>query len=424
MPRFLITLSRILVGSLFIVSGLIKANDALGFAYKLNDYFAADVLDLPGLIPYAYPLAVFICVVEIVLGVNTLIGSKMKITSWSLLLMMAFFTWLTFYSAYYNKVTDCGCFGDAIKLTPWESFYKDVVLSVLILIIFIGSYKPGISFNTIKENNTILPVSLGLISLFALLQLNWAFPIWFSLIIFAIAYGIGMMKAESKVWLIAAAVALVSYGFSYHTYQHLPIKDYRPYKLQVNISNDMVLPEGAKEDVFKDIWYYEVNGEVKEFTTEDKPWSIEGAVFSDRKTILLQEGDKPPIHDFSIEGVGEDFTDRFLAMDYVLVIVAYDISKTNVEAQKGLSGFIDDAAKAGVMTIGLSASSEDKIEAFRRDINAMYSYFFTDETTLKTIVRSNPGILLLNKGTIVGKWHHNDLPDFESVKADLIHWDQ
>lgn len=423
MFRFIITLSRILVGSLFIISGLIKANDALGFAYKLNDYFAADVLDMPGLIPYAYPLAVFICIVEIILGVNTLIGSKMKTTSWSLLLMMAFFTWLTFYSAYYNKVTDCGCFGDAIKLTPWESFWKDVVLSFFVLIIFIGSYKPGISFNSSKEQNYILPISLALLSLFALLQLEWAFPIWFTVIIFAIARLVGLMRSEGKVWIIAGLVALVSYSFTHYTYSHLPIKDYRPYKLSINIAEDMKLAEGAKKDVYKDIWKYEVNGEVKEFSTEDKPWAIEGAVFVDRETILLEEGDKAPIHDFTIEGIGEDFTERFLDIDYLFIIVAYDISKTNIEAQKGLNGFIDKAAKAGVMTVGLSASPDDKLEGFRRDVNAMYSYFFTDETTLKTIVRSNPGILLLKKGTIIGKWHHNDLPEFENVEKEMIHWD-
>lgn len=423
MPRFLISLSRILVGSLFIISGLIKANDALGFAYKLNDYFAEDVLNMPALIPYSYGLAVFICIVEIILGLNTLIGSKMKITSWSLLLMMAFFTWLTFYSANYNKVTDCGCFGDAIKLTPWESFYKDVVLSFFVLIIFIGSYKPGISFNTNKENNYFLPISLALLSLFSMLQLEWAFPIWFTVFIFAIARLLGAMKSEGKVWIIAGLVALISYGFTNYTYNHLPIKDYRPYKLSINIAEDMKLAEGAKQDVYKDIWKYEVDGKVNEYTTEEKPWEIEGAVFSDRETILLEEGDKPPIHDFTIEGIGEDFTERFLNIEYLFIIVAYDISKTNIEAQKSLNGFIDKAAKEGVMTVGLSASPEDKLEGFRRDVNAMYSYFFTDETTLKTIVRSNPGILLLNKGTIIGKWHHNDLPEFEMIKEEMIRWD-
>ena len=124
-------ISRLVVGSLFIVSGLIKANDPVGFSYKLKDYFAPDVLNLEFLVPIVLPMAVLICAIEIVLGVAALFGSKMKLVSWMLLLMIVFFTFLTFYSAYFEKVTDCGCFGDALKLTPWESFTKDLILLYL-----------------------------------------------------------------------------------------------------------------------------------------------------------------------------------------------------------------------------------------------------------------------------------------------------
>ena len=151
-------LSRILVGALFIVSGLIKANDALGFSFKLSDYFAPDVLNIPLLLDYTYPLAVFICIAEIMLGLSVLVGAKMRLTAWSLLLMILFFDALTFYSAYFNKVTDCGCFGDAIKLTPWESFAKDVVLSVLIFIIF--AFRNRVKYQSNEENWRILPVAL------------------------------------------------------------------------------------------------------------------------------------------------------------------------------------------------------------------------------------------------------------------------
>ena len=145
----LTTISRTLVGALFIVSGLVKANDAVGFSFKLHDYFAADVLDLPFFLEYTYPLAVFICISEILLGLAVLVGAKMRITAFSLLLMILFFDGLTFYSAYFNKVTDCGCFGDAIKLTPWESFAKDVVLSVLIFIIV--AFHSKVKYQTNKQ---------------------------------------------------------------------------------------------------------------------------------------------------------------------------------------------------------------------------------------------------------------------------------
>ena len=135
--KYLIHISRIFVGALFIFSGLIKLNDPIGFSFKLEEYFGVTVLDLPLFEPYALVIAIFVVVFEVLLGVFLLIGYKPKFTVWSLLGMIIFFTFLTFYSAYYNKVTDCGCFGDAIKLTPWESFTKDIILLVFIIILFL-----------------------------------------------------------------------------------------------------------------------------------------------------------------------------------------------------------------------------------------------------------------------------------------------
>ncbi|MBV1923902.1 MAG: DoxX family membrane protein, partial [Flavobacteriaceae bacterium] len=136
--KLLVHFSRIFVGVLFIISGLIKLNDPVGFSFKLKDYFAPEVLNMEFLIPYALLLAIFVVVYEVMLGVMLLIGYAKKFTLWSLFLMIIFFTFLTFYSAYFNKVTDCGCFGDAVKLTPWESFTKDIVLLVFILILYFG----------------------------------------------------------------------------------------------------------------------------------------------------------------------------------------------------------------------------------------------------------------------------------------------
>lgn len=136
MKNIITQFSRIFVGILFIISGLIKLNDPVGFSYKLAEYFSVSVLNIPFFEPYALAIAVFLVIVEVVLGVMLLVGYKPKFTVWSLLLMVVFFTFLTFYSAYFNKVTDCGCFGDALKLTPWGSFTKDVILLVFILILF------------------------------------------------------------------------------------------------------------------------------------------------------------------------------------------------------------------------------------------------------------------------------------------------
>ena len=192
-------ISRTLVGALFIVSGLIKANDAVGFSFKLHDYFAADVLDLPFLIDYTYPLAVFICISEIMLGLSVLVGAKMRLTAWSLLFMILFFDGLTFYSAYFNKVTDCGCFGDAIKLTPWESFSKDLILSVLIFIIF--AFKDRVKYQGKLENTKILPVALLLVGLFSYFILDWLFPIYFTLILFLLVVVVNkfILKEKSEI---------------------------------------------------------------------------------------------------------------------------------------------------------------------------------------------------------------------------------
>src|SRR5690554_2070396 len=201
--KYIVNISRILVGVLFIISGFVKLNDPLGFSYKLEEYFSADVLNITFLESYALSIAIFVVIFEVILGIFLLIGYKPKFTVWSLLLMIVFFTFLTFYSAYFNKVTDCGCFGDAIPLTPWESFSKDVVLLVLILILFIGRkyIKPLFSRNI----NSILV---------------------FASLVFCLA-------------------------ITYHVLQHLPIIDFRPYKIGANIQEGMTMPEDAPKPIYE-----------------------------------------------------------------------------------------------------------------------------------------------------------------------------
>src|SRR5690554_751381 len=203
MLKLLTSFSRLFTGILFIISGLIKLNDPVGFSFKLEDYFTQDVLNLPFLTPLALAIAVFVVILEVVLGVMLLLGYKKKFTLWTLLLMIVFFTFLTFYSAYFNKVTDCGCFGDAIKLTPWESFTKDVILLVLILILFVGKryIKPLFSRNI----NSILV---------------------FASLVFCLA-------------------------ITYHVLQHLPIIDFRPYKIGANIQEGMTMPEDAPKPIYE-----------------------------------------------------------------------------------------------------------------------------------------------------------------------------
>lgn len=363
--RILLIISRFLVGILFIISGLIKANDTIGFSYKLGEYF--EVFGMEWLSAFALLIAASICIFEILLGTMLLIGSRIKFVSWSLLLMIVFFTFLTFFSAYFNKVTDCGCFGDALKITPWQSFFKDMVLLFFILIIFMSRNKIQ-AFFTKKAENTI--------NIFILIL------------------------CTSFVW---------------YTFSHLPSIDFRPYAIGENISKGMQIPEDAKQDVFEDIWYYEIDGETQQFTTAQEPWKIKGAKYIDRKTKLIEKGYEPPIHDFSISKDGVDITDSILSVKKAYIVIAYNIGKTDAEASKKLTDLYLACEKEGITFVALSASSDDLIDVFRHENNIMFPYHFTDETTLKTIVRSNPGLVKIEEGTIRGKWHFNDLPSIEKL---------
>lgn len=443
-------ISRILVGSLFIVSGLIKANDPIGFSYKLNDYFAPGVFDLPWLDPLALELSVLVCVAEIVLGVAVLFGARMKLASWSLLLLMIFFTFLTGYTAIANwffdnpesgvtnffegifgfvaredisYMKDCGCFGDAIKLNPWESFLKDVVLMVFSIIIF--RFRSTTKPEAIKTDFINLGISLALIAAFSLGMVSWAFPIWFSIFTFGALIAIKkFMQSDAKDWYMAVAATLISFYFSYYCIEHLPVKDFRPFKIGNNISELKECPPDAPQDIYEDTWYYSVNGEVKTFTTAEEPWNIEGAEFVDRETELVFKGCEPPIHDFVLEdNDGMDYTEDILAEPYMFLAITYDIKKADGEAQAALNAINTGAMNdpdGGPYMYGLAANSYEEVEPYRHDHQVEYDILTADATMLKTVVRANPGLVLLKEGTVIGKWHYNDVPTYEEIKQELL----
>ena len=373
--QFLTLISRFLVGLLFIVSGLIKANDALGFSYKLEEYFSAGVLNIEFLIPFSFFLAAGICVFEIILGVMVLIGARSKFTSWSLLAMIIFFTFLTFYSAYFNKVTDCGCFGDAVKLTPWESFGKDIILLFFITVIFLRKnvIKPLLSFKI--EN-----IFLGVVTFFCFI-------------------------------------------FVYHTYNHLPVQDFRPYAVGKSIPEGMKTCDELGFPCPEKIDYFIVKnketGEEKEILSSEWDWQIDDFVSNTGKSLEI-EGYEAPVKDFSISIDGADYTESILNADYTFLVVAHNLSKTSNEAWIKVNELSAGAEELEIPFITMSASSSEMIEEFRHEVQASYPFYFTDETTLKTIVRSNPGLLLLKKGTILNKWHHNDFPTFEEIKENYL----
>ncbi|MFV8226778.1 BT_3928 family protein [Christiangramia aquimixticola] len=358
----IVSIARILVGALFVFSGFIKLNDPVGFSYKLQEYFSDPVLDIPFLIPFALVIAILLVVFELVVGIMLLIGYAPKFTSWSLLLMIIFFTFLTFYSAYFNKVTDCGCFGDAIPLTPWESFYKDVILLVLILVIF---------FNQ-KYINPIFPV-------------------------------------KYHKWVVFASF-MACFAFCYHVLMHLPVFDFRPYKIGNNIAKKMQIPADAQQPVYEYLWKFSVNGEEKIIKNNGEYPQIEGELLG-VETVQIQEGYVPPIHDFVIEGEEGDITDQILQEEKVLLIVVYNIRSTEMEGFEAIKKMSEEAQKKGYKVVGLTASGEQLQKKLKEKFTLNFNFYQTDETALKTIVRANPGILILNKGTITQKKHWFDASD-------------
>lgn len=360
--KFLVNFSRVFVGVLFIISGFIKLNDPVGFSFKLEEYFSQGVLDLPFFEPHALKISIIVVIFEVLVGVMLLVGFRVKFTVWSLLLMIIGFTFLTFYSAYFNKVTDCGCFGDAIKLTPWESFTKDIILLGFIIILFIGR--------------------------------KYIQPIF------------GQLLKR-----VVTVVALVLSGiYAYYVLNHLPVIDFRPYEIGKNIEDGMNVPEGAPQSVFEYAWRFKTNdGEKIIVTTGDYP-AIDGE-FLDVETTEIQEGYEPPVHDFTIEQNGEDFASSLLQEPKLVMVIAYDLKKTNTKAFAEVKKVTDVALKNGYKVIGMSASNAEQSSVLIKKYALDFEFYFTDQTTLKTIVRSNPGVLVLNTGTITQKVHYNDLDE-------------
>lgn len=365
--KILTHISRTLVGVLFILSGWIKANDTLGFSYKLEEYF--EIFHLEFMIPFAVGLAMFICIFEIMCGVVLLLGAFVRLNSWLLLLMIIFFTLLTGYSAITGKVTDCGCFGDAIKLKPVQSFLKDLVLLVFILIIFI-------------RQKHIQPITnKGIMSIFIFISL------------------------------------LVTSFFTFYTYMFLPVVDFLPYKIGNDIKALASYPPGAPRDEYEMIFMYDSIGVKKEFDMNHIPTDTNWH-FVDRKDKLVKKGYEPPVKDFKIyDSGGIEYNDSLLdAPGYKLVIVQKNIPDGREAAFHQLSVLSNDWAKNyGTRVWALSSSPHEITEAFRHQYQIAADYFSMDAVPLKSMVRSNPGVMLMHNSTIVKKWSAYSIPDFETV---------
>ena len=446
----IIKICRLLVGSLFIVSGLIKANDALGFMYKLEEYFEPGALNLPGLTEWALPLAVFICVGEVLLGVAMVIGALPRLTATLTGVIMAFFTWLTWYTAncdpFGNKmITDalgalveidnqcvlaCGCFGNAIPLTPYESFIKDLVLSALTVPILLGAFTDRIGLNDKRTGMFMISGSLVLIYLFGELMLDWNFPVLFAAISYTVAEGLKTrVNSRHKEWIMAAGVTVVCVAFQVHTLNHLPLKDYRAYAVGESIIENRKSAEelGLQGPVFAtEYTFRNVNtGADTVVLSSDwlniynEPWfkSTYETVSFDGEEVKVSDGYEPRILDFQIiDHLGDDRADEFLNYDgNVLLYVSKDLENANTQNQAEMNALANAAGEAGWLNVGLTNAPWEENRAFLEAHDVTYGMFTCDQTELKIVVRSNPGIVWLKDGVVQQKWAWRDVPSWEEL---------
>ena len=355
---------RIVVGGLFIFSGLIKLNDPMGTEIKLEEYFEVFSTDFAHffewLIPAAMPIGLLLLILEIVLGVAVLLNFRMKWTTWALGLLIIFFTFLTFYSAYFDKVTDCGCFGDAIPLTPWQSFTKDIILVALIGYLFW------------RKNH---------------------FQAWLS----------------PKInYIILSVTTILSIFLGIYAIKHLPFIDFRPYGIGDNLPANMIAPE---QPIF--IYTFERGGEQVESSTylsADEGYTYIGHEVTNAENTI------PKITDYNIwnEDVGDYTSQSFVGLKLFLIV--YESKAADKANMDEITALVNGLGTE-VESIALTSSAGDDFRQFLIDYQLNMPFFYGDATVLKAMIRSSPGIMLLNNGTVLGKWHHNDTPTAEEVRA-------
>lgn len=367
-----VTACRFILALVFIFSGFVKAVDPLGTQYKIQDYL--DAFGWGGIFPEFIPflISIMLGMVEFCLGVYLFFGIRRRIAPRAVALIMTIMTPLTFWLAIVNPITDCGCFGDAVVLTNWETFWKNVFLWAMSLFL-------------LKHRRRIFPLA-------------------------TVRYD----------WLIALYAFLYIFCVIVYCYRNLPVFDFRPYHIGADIRKGMEIPEGEKPTEYETRFILEKNGIKKEFTLEEYPDST--WTFVDSKTVVKEEGYEPPIHDFSIlrSEDGEDITEQVLSdSNYSFLLVSHQLSLADDSAADLINDFYDYSLMHGYAFYCLTSSSDNDILAWQDKTGADYPFCVMDNITLKTMIRSNPGLLLLKNGVVVNKWSMNELPEEEQLSAPL-----
>lgn len=369
--KLLRNISRLLIGLVFIYSGFVKGIDPLGSTYKFTDYFNA--LSMPWLSSASFFFSVLLAALEFVIGISLIFNAKIKWTSLAALVFMGIFTPLTLFIALKNPVSDCGCFGDALVISNWDTFFKNIVLLACAIVIY------------------------------------WQKDKYKSL----------CYEIEQYFWLAASFIFILSLTF--YSYNHLPLIDFRAFKTGINIKEAMTIPEGVETDVYRSIFKYQnlKTSEIKEFDETNYPWQDSLTwKYVDIRQEIIKEGYHPSINDFTIiHPLNGDISEQILNnQGYSFLLISYNINKYDNSKQEKINKLASFCQENGHYFYCLSSSIEEDTQIFAKNNNADYEFCNMDETQLKTIIRSNPGLLLLKNGTIIKKWHNNDIPDVEELK--------
>jgi uncharacterized membrane protein YphA (DoxX/SURF4 family) len=362
-------ISRIIIGLLFVFSGYVKAVDPLGFTYKLGEYFES--MHLEFLAPFALALAILVIAAELAMGLCLLARVRMQLVAWGVLLFMLFFLVLTFYIAVKgNVVKDCGCFGDALILSNTATFLKNLFLMPFVVIIFLWRKK-------------YTPVA----------------------------------KCMGE-WLIAIAFFAFAAGIQLYCLHNLPVIDFMPYKVGTNIPKAMEYPENAKPAKYKTRYYYLKNGETKEFDETNYPWNDSTWTYVDVQSELVEKGYEPPIHDLDISNMdGENITDDIInSENFTFIFTAREIENIDISHIDKVNEIADYCLITdGFDFYAYMAASNNEIDEFIAKTNAKYPFCIGDGTTIKTMIRSNPGLMLIKDGNILAKWSYKNIPSIEQI---------
>ncbi|MDR0667532.1 MAG: DoxX family protein [Prevotellaceae bacterium] len=372
--KILRIICRVLIGVLFIFSGYVKAIDPVGSQIIFSEYFSAFRLDF--FIPWAPFLVAYLAsTAELLIGCCALMGIRMKETAWAAMAFMIFFTILTFILALTNLVTDCGCFGNAIKMTNWQTFFKNLIILPFVIVLFLQR-KRYRSFAS--------------------------------------------CRAE---WITVGILAALPVLLSVYCYRHLPLIDFMAYKVGVNISDDMSYPENAAQDEWEVVYRYEKEGKVRSFSKETMPWQDSSWVFVSTQSILKKKGYEPPIHDFTItppDG-GDYVTDSILNLPgYTFLLIMPHVEQASTAQADRINALADYCLmRDDRHFLALSGSDYSQNERFAVKTGAMYPFFTTDEKPLLSMVRSNPGLLILHEATVLAKYSRFDIPTPAQVEAKI-----